>query len=196
MNRSLLQKLASLFLPVAIFMGPAASLLHAQVKESCEERFLRLLNTFHLDSLEQITTENFTLFESYVNHTWTKRGFLDTFVTQSKSINGTFHFIRRMQSQAGSVTFLVEDKSDYIRYLRPREKLKWALTIYSDHNRVSGLRSDSTSGFRHFMDDFKNLHDAFSAWLKETYPDENEDQLLWSNRLRGRLKEYAERNNQ
>jgi hypothetical protein len=190
-NFSIIQKAIS----GVIFLVSSSVTIHAQQSENLAEKFLRLLNKFDRDSLSMIISKDFVLQEPYADIEWTRTGFLDTFVVQSKLINGTFQVVEITAKNKTSTTFLVDDRSDYMTYLRP-SNLRWKLTLTIQHNLISSMTSDTTTGYKSYLDDFIRKHDAFEAWLKINHPDEDEAMLLYNNKITARLIEYANKKDQ
>ena len=149
------------------------------------------MNNYKIDSLAAITTDDFQLIERYVGHAYNKEAFLDSFVVYSKVINGKFKTLKII-SNSNPVKILVEDQSDYAAYLKPG-MLTWLITINNKGNKIQRMISDTTKGYKLYLEDFMKKHDAFLKWLEENYPQENEETLFndKTGLLSGRLREYS-----
>ena len=166
----------------------------AQKKGSLPVTFIHLLNEYKRDSLNILTSDNFQLKEAYINYTTKKANFLDTFLVFSKAINGKFNIVKIL-STTEPIVILVEDVSYYTKYfsLKP---LIWKFMFTNKNGKVERIDSDTTIGFKSYMDSFMIKHDNFIKWLNTKYPTETENIL--SNDLNGlfgeRLKEYSSSN--
>ena len=163
----------------------------AQTKTNLAESFLESLNNYNVDSLKLITSVDFQLIEKYANYSQNKAEFLDTFVTFSKSLNGKF-YIEKTLSKGNPTVYLVRDVSVYSKYL-DLPPLNWKLTISCKNGKVAKMTSDSTPGFKYYMDKFMIKHDNFIMWLDLNYPGETENHLLKNSDglFEKRLKEYS-----
>jgi hypothetical protein len=152
---------------------------------------MTLLNDYDKDSLQIIMSDNFQSREATNSHVTGKVEFLDSFITHSRAINGKFRIVRKI-SQTEPAVFLVEDLTDYSKYLDLKQ-LKWMITITSKNGKIEQMLSDTTAGFQDYMDDLTIKHDNFVQWLTMKYPNETESYLFNnpSDLFSKRLKEYS-----
>src|SRR5690349_14137404 len=95
---------------IAVIMSLTVLRATAQKREAPAEKFIRLLNQCDRDGLNLLITDDFTLTEKYANHSWSRQGFLDSFVLQSKAINGVFRIIQTRKIPGNSTIIMVEDQ--------------------------------------------------------------------------------------
>lgn len=167
--------------------------LIGQTPESTPEKFIRFLNNYQVDSLNNLTTNDFRLIENYAKHSFNKKDFLDTFVAQSVAIGGKFKVLQIL-SKSEPMVFLVEDENFYKDYLEIKT-LTWKLTIATSGEHIRSMTSDTTSGYSKYLHDFIKKHDVFLKWLKKSYPGESEESLYddKTGLLEQRLNEYCKR---
>jgi hypothetical protein len=158
---------------------------------SLHQIFFRLLNDYNKDSLEIITTDNFELKEAVVSKPYSKKEFLDSFLIYSKAINGKFKILNTISNREPMV-FTVADVTDYTKYFNI-EPVVWKMTITTSNRKIKKIITDTTSGFKKYIESFDSKHSSFLKWLILKYPNENEQQLFTNQKglLSERLKQYA-----
>lgn len=164
--------------------------ISGQTKPVPAERFLNFLNSYQRDSLENMVTEDFRLVRNYTSFVNDKKTFLQDYVPTSKAYMGRFNIISVLSNEE-PVQYLVEDRSDYFKYLKIKNP-QWILTFASKENRISEVRIDSTALYTTYMMDFQKKNSDFDRWIKEKYEEVNMDSLLKTDGLLIRLlKEYS-----
>jgi len=162
-----------------------------QVKPVPAERFIHFLNSYQQDSLASLVTEDFRLVRNYTSFVNDKKTFLQDYVPNSKAYMGRFDIISVLSNEE-PVQYLVEDRSDYFKYLKIKNP-QWRMTFVSKENRIAEVRIDSTASYSMYRMDFRKKTSAFDQWIKETHADITTDSLLKVDGLMIRLlKEYSE----
>ena len=91
--------------------------------------------------------------------------------------------------------FLVEDQSDYLKYLNV-DYPTWKITIYTKHNKINLVTIDTTETYEKYLANIKIADELFMTWLKSNYPEITQEMLYnQEGLLAKRLKEYAEKKN-
>ena len=160
-------------------------------KNDLAHTFLSALNNYNRDSLQLITSESFQWKEVYENYGFMKKEFLDSFVLFSKAINGKFIATKILLS-GDSTVFIVEDITYYSTYLKLKP-LFWKISIISKNDKIDRIESDTTIGYKEYLDDFMIKHEKFVKWLTNKYPQETESALFHNMEalFEKRLKEYS-----
>jgi len=92
--------------------------------------------------------------------------------------------------------FLVEDRSDYLKYLGVRNPTTWVITIRTIGNKIDEVIVDTTETSNKYFKDVKEKSDQFTAWVSKKYPYDIPTGKLYdtANLLLKRLKEYKKEN--
>lgn len=162
-------------------------------KSNTAEKFMTYLNNYQVDSLRNLITNNFQLKRTYSQYTNNKTSFLEDYVKKSKVFNGKYKIIQTTQS--GQTTdFLVEDQSDYLKYLRiiyPKWKIKIEV---NEQEKVESMIIDTTQNYPVYSKEVKEKDALFEQWLKQKYPNETKERLYKTTGLFiKRLKEYSKK---
>lgn len=158
------------------------------------DKFLNFLNNYQVDSLQSMTAENFLLKRTYINYTNDKKSFIDKYIPFSRNVNGKFKILNTTGNHLAT-DYLVEDHSDYFKYLKI-DYPKWKIRIISNANeKIEAMIVDTTEDYRTYLTQSNEKGDSFSRWLKEKYPGETTEVLNNTNGLFiKRLEEYAKNN--
>jgi hypothetical protein len=160
-----------------------------QIKRSPGEKFFVFLNDYQQDSLSYLLTDDFQLTRTYTNFSNDKATFLRDYVSSSKAYNGKYRIIN-IVSKTEPWKFLVEDQSDYFKYLKI-ENPQWIITVVSRNDKVDQVRIDSTNSYSKFTADIRRENSKFDNWIKQKYPDTTFESVLKTDGLLIRLlKEY------
>lgn len=163
---------------------------NTQNNQEPETRFLRLLNQFQADSLETVITDDFIIERTFTNYKTDRSSFLHFYLPFNKEINGQF-FVSNISKVPGGTEYLVSDHSYYLQYLGI-DTPWWRLRIAVRNNRVCKLTIDSTSTTKKYMEMSSVKTAAFTDWLHDTYPVEEQGQLYKTEGLYlKRLKEFS-----
>lgn len=156
--------------------------------------FLAFLNNYQVDSLKALLTDHFQLNRTFTTYTNDKKSFIETYVPHSKNFNAKYKVLKSTQQELITV-FLVEDQSDYLRYLKI-DKPTWNITIkLNEQYKVESMTIDTTENYRTYLKQTKEKGKRFEMWLKEKYPNETTETLYnTEGLLRKRLKEYSTKN--
>jgi hypothetical protein len=88
--------------------------------------------------------------------------------------------------------FLVEDQSDYLKYLNV-DYPTWKITIFTKNNKINMVTIDTTETYEKYSANIKIADEIFMNWLKSNYPNVSQEMLYNEEGLLAkRLKEYAE----
>ena len=164
-----------------------------QSQSNTSDKFFEFLNSYQEDSLRNILTDDFQLNRTYTTYSNDKSSFLDEYLPNSKAYNGKYKILKVI-SEIEPKQFLVEDQSDYLKYLNV-DYPTWKITIYTKHNKINLVTIDTTETYEKYLANIKIADELFMSWLKSNYPEITQEML--SNQeglLAKRLKEYAEKN--
>jgi hypothetical protein len=155
-------------------------------------KFLNFLNDYQKDSLQNLITDDFQLKRTYTKYDNDKSSFLDKYLPYSRNYNGKFKLLKVI-SDIEPATYLVEDQSDYLKYLKV-EYPTWKITIETEDHKVKRVTIDTTETYQKYATDLKIAEEIFMAWLKSNYPKDTQE-ILYDQEglLTKRLKEYAEK---
>jgi hypothetical protein len=155
------------------------------------EKFITFLNNYQADSLQILVADNFQLKRTYSTYANDRKSFLGNYFQDSKNINAKYKIIKSTNS--GQTTeFLVEDQSDYLRYLNI-EYPKWRLQVVTNgQEKIESMTIDTTENYQTYLTQAKIKGEEFEKWLKQKYPDEAGNLLYNTTGLfPKRLKEYS-----
>ncbi len=156
------------------------------------DKFLIFLNGYQKDSLQNLITNDFQLKRTYTKYYNDKSSFLDKYLPNSRAYNGKYKILRVI-SDIEPKKYLVEDQSDYLKYLNV-EYPTWKITIETKDNRVKLVTIDTTETYRKYSADIKIAEEIFMTWLKSNYPKDTQKMLYnQEGLLAKRLKEYAKK---
>ena len=162
-------------------------------KPNPADKFLDFLNNYQVDSLETLVADNFQLKRTYTTYTNDKKSFIDKYVPNSKSVNGKYKILKATNSGL-TTDFLVEDESDYLKYLNI-EYPKWKVQIITNgQGMIENMTVDTTENYQTYLTQTKEKGEQFDSWLKLKYPNETDETLYnTTGLLIQRLKEYSTR---
>lgn len=161
------------------------------LKSNTADKFLNFLNNYQIDSLRAVLADNFQLERTYTTYTNDKNSFIDKYVPNSKIFNAKYKIIKRNNS-GRTTEFLVEDQSDYLKYL-DIDYPKWEIKIAANgQEKIENMTIDTTENYQTYLTQTKKKGEQFESWLKQNYPDETNN-ILYSTTglLTQRLKEYS-----
>jgi hypothetical protein len=160
-------------------------------KTKPSEKFIAFLNNYQVDSLQILVADNFQLKRTYSTYANDKKSFVETYVPNSKNFNAKYKIIKSTNS--GQTTdFLVEDQSDYLKYLNI-DYPKWKVQIVTnEQEKIERMTIDTTENYQTYLKQTKVKGEQFESWLKQKYPDET-NEILYNTTglLTQRLKEYS-----
>jgi hypothetical protein len=152
--------------------------------------FFKFTNAYQADKLAPLLAEDFLLRRTYMTLSHDKNTFLNRYIPYSKACNGKYKVLKIIHNNEPR-QFLVEDHSDYFKYL-DIDCPTWIMTIATEDNRIKQVTVDTTASHRSYVTDMGAATVQFEAWLKATYPAETqEDRTQQAGILTKRLKEYA-----
>jgi hypothetical protein len=155
------------------------------------EKFLDFLNTYQIDSLLKLVADNFKLTRTYATYSNDKKSLLDKYVPNSKNFNAKYLVIKSTNNEQ-TTNFLVEDRSDYLKYLNINYP-KWKIKITTNRQgRVESMIIDTTESYQSYLIQMKKKSEQFESWMKQKYPTETRE-ILYNTEglLTRRLKEYS-----
>lgn len=153
-------------------------------------KFITFLNHYEIDSLQILLTDDFLLDRTYTYFTNSKSSLLDQYLPHSKNLNGKFKILKTL-SDTEPVQFLVEDRSDYLKYLNI-DCPSWKIAISIRGEKVYRATIDTTQSYQKYLADLKVKDAAFTRWLLDKHPDEPQE-ILYNTKglLIRRLKEFS-----
>lgn len=159
---------------------------------SVSDKFFDFLNNYQIDSLRNLLTDDFQLKRTYTTYFNDKSSFLENYLPNSKNYNGKYEILKVI-TDIEPQQFLVEDQSDYLKYLKV-DYPTWKITISIEDNRISQVTIDTTETYKKYSANIKVADEIFMAWLKANYPEDTQE-ILYNQEglLVKRLKEYAEK---
>ncbi len=162
----------------------------AQNSNTPAHKFLTFLNHYETDSLQILLSDDFQLRRTYTDYSNDKFSLLDQYLPHSKNFNGKFKILKTL-SEADPVQFLVEDRSDYLKYLK-MDSPTWKMSIFTMGDKVQHVTIDTTQTYQKYLADLKVKDAAFGRWLLQKHPDDTQE-ILYNTKglLIRRLKEYA-----
>jgi hypothetical protein len=162
-------------------------------KPKLADKFFKFLNDYQTDSLQALVADNFQLKRTYATYANDKKSFIEKYVPTSKNFNGKYKILSKKNN--GAITdFLVEDQSDYLKYLNivyPKWKIK--ITV-NEESKIETMLIDTTKNHQVYLTQAKVKGGMFDKWLKLKYPSETTDILFNTpGLLLQRLKEYSKK---
>ncbi len=145
-------------------------------KKDASDKFIEFLNLHQKDSLQNILASDFQLTRTYTDFKNDLNSFLGEYLERSKIFNGKYNIVRTLSVKEPR-SFLVEDESDYLRYLKV-EFPQWKITIIRNaENKVEQVIFDTTFTYRKYNIEMKSKEKNFSSWLAKHHPEETLDDL-------------------
>jgi hypothetical protein len=164
-----------------------------QHKSSTADKFFEFLNAYQKDSLQNILTDDFQLKRTYTTYANDKSSFLEKYLTNSKAFNGKYKIVKVMDYNEPQ-RYLVEDQSDYLKYLNV-DYPTWEFSITTEDNKIKLVTIDTTETYQKYVEEIKIADEKFMTWLNVHYPEDTKEMLYnQAGLLTKRLKEYAKRN--
>lgn len=161
-----------------------------QKKPSPEDHFFNWLNNYQKDSLRNLLAEDFLLRRTYTTYFNDKSSFLDKYIPDSKAYNGKYKILKVI-TDIEPRQFLVEDQSDYLKYLNVGYPT-WNITLMVKDEKIQQVIIDTTEAYQKYLEEIKVADEKFMTWLKFNYPGDTREIL---NNQEGllvkRLIEYA-----
>lgn len=178
---------------MAVFLLSSVHNLFAQSSAmKVAERFMQYLNNYQAKQLSRVTTDDFQLTRTYSKITQDKAAFISEYIAECKLYNGKFVVLNKMLD-ADTVSFLVEDASDYLKYLGVSYPTWQVRLIVSPQNRIESMVIDTTVDYQNYQRNIIDKSNQFNQWLKVTYPNDNNQSQTSNHQLElKRLQEYAE----
>lgn len=165
------------------------SRVYGQSPKATADKYLEFLNEYQSDSLRNLLTDDFLIKRTFANYTNDKSSFLNSYITYSKNFNGKYRVLEVVADEE-TVHYLVEDQSDYLKYLRI-EYPTWKIAVTTKENKVQTVVIDTTETTSKYLADVKKKDIGFKDWMKNRHPEENQASLYnVEGLLIKRLKEY------
>lgn len=175
-----------------IFLLKFSLHVDAQKNGTTSQKYFTFLNNYETDSLAKLLTNDFQLKRTFTSFKNDKSYFLQTYLPYSKTIHGKFTIIKSWVDTIHN-SFLVEDYSDYLKYLGVIYPT-WKLIIIEKGNQIEEVIIDTTDVYQKYLRELKAKEKIFSNWVFKKYPAETEDKLYASNKRRLMfLKKFAAR---
>ena len=174
--------------PVIKSFSPNSSI---NSKTNPADKFLKFLNNYQIDSLQVLIADNFQLKRTFSSYSSDKKSFVDRYVPTSKNFNAKYKIIKAIYSEQ-TTEFLVEDQSDYLKYLNI-DYPKWKVQIVTNgHKKIERMTIDTTANHQAYLTQAREKSEQFESWLKQKYPNET-NEILYNTTglLTQRLKEYS-----
>ncbi len=155
------------------------------------QKFLAFLNNYQTDSLHNLVADNYQLKRTYTTYTNDKLSFIEEYIPTVENYKGKYRILKTTAN--GPITdFLVEDQSDYLKYLIIQYP-KWKIQITANgKEKIESMIIDTTDNYQDYLIQAKEKGHQFDRWMKEKYPDETNDILFKTKGLLiQRLKEYS-----
>lgn len=162
-------------------------------KPTPANKFLDFLNNYQIDSLQRLISDDFHIKRTFGPYMNNKKSFVEKYVPVSKNLNGKYIIIKSTNSGKATI-FLVEDQSDYFKYL-DIDYPKWKVRITTNaQEKVESMVIDTTESYQTYLIQMKDKSEPFESWMKQKYPTETRE-ILYNTEglLAQRLKEYSKR---
>ena len=162
-----------------------------KLKPNPADKFLNFLNNYQVDSLQTLVADNFQLKRTYTTYTNDKESFINKYVPNSKNFSGKYKILNTTKSEQ-TTNFLVEDQSDYLKYLNV-DYPKWKVQIITNgQEKIESMTIDTTENYQTYLIQTKENCKQFESWLKQKYSNET-NEILYNTigLLTQRLKEYS-----
>jgi len=161
-------------------------------EKSTEYKFLDLVNKYQTSDLQSLLSDDFVMERTCLGYTNNKNSFIVEYIPSRKTLNAKFKVLKVLADKPSKV-FLVEEPSDYLKYLRVPYPT-WKMTIFVSNNQVKNVVIDSTDSWPKHQTELLKKGEDFEKWVEKKYH-ENEAELNKTySHLMMRLKEYARRN--
>jgi len=173
-------------------------LLTLLVSTSCKNKrqdliteYFRHLNNYESDSLKKILADDFKIRLTYTTFFYDRDKFFNTYLRNCKAYHQKAKILKVISDNEPK-QFLVEEHSDYLKYLEIRFPI-WAVTIKSSNGKITEILEDTTELSDEYFIGVKKKSDEFLSWLSNKYPDESAATLHETEGLfLRRLKEYVD----
>jgi hypothetical protein len=146
------------------------------------EEFLVFLNNYQTDSLQRILADNFQIKRTYTNYTTDRNSFFREYIQKSKAFNGKYNITKVIKTDEPR-TYLAEDQSDYLKYLRVSFPTWKIIIARNSDNKIEAVTFDTTETFRKYTVDIQKQEASFKKWHEEKYPKEVFELLFENNKL-------------
>ena len=164
-----------------------------QSHESVSDKYFRFLNNRQADSLQLLLTSDFKVTLTYTTYFYNRDDFFNTYLKIKRENNERTKIIKTIRDKEPK-QFLVEDSSDYLKYLDVKSTT-WIVTVKSKDDKISEVIMDTTERSRNFFNDVKEKANQFNAWLRNKYSYQYPGNLYdTAGLLLRRLREYKEDN--
>ena len=166
---------------------------HGQSLKYSADKFLTYLNNYQGDSMQTLLADSFQLHRTYTAYTNDKASFISNYIPISKNLNGKYKILKATYNERAA-EFLVEDYSDYLKYLKIAYP-KWKIILTTNNQgKITDMAIDTTENYQAYLLQMKQKDGDFGRWLKTNYPNETQDTLYsTTGLLTRRLKEYAKK---
>jgi hypothetical protein len=155
------------------------------------DKYYQYLNSYQGDSLQTLLADDFKVTMNYSEHFYDRASFFSRYLKNYQAYNQKSKILKTISDDEPG-TFLVEDNSDYLKYLKVSPP-KWAVTIRSENGVIHEINVDTTETTRTYFIDLQQKNDKFTLWLAKKYPYESPEVLHGTEGLfLQRLKEYSE----
>lgn len=155
------------------------------------QKFLAFLNNYQIDSLDILVADNFQLKRTYTTYTNDKLSFIEEYIPAVENHKGMYRILKTTAN--GPITdFLVEDQSDYLKYLIIPYPT-WKIQIMANSKeKIESMIIDTTENYPAYLIEAKEKGHQFEEWMKGKYPAET-NEILYKTKglLIQRLKEYS-----
>jgi hypothetical protein len=163
----------------------------AQKIKTPAEKFIVFLNNYQADSLQVLLADSFKLTRTFTSYSNNRASFFDFYIPYSKECNGKFKILKKTSGK-NSVQFLVEDESDYYKYLDV-DSVTWKILVSFKGNKVESVVIDTTESYSKYVSEMELKEKPFHEWLKKNYPEESSEKYqMGDGMLLKREKEYYE----
>jgi hypothetical protein len=147
---------------------------------------------YQTHNLESLLSDDFIFERTCFGYTNNKNSFIVEYIPSSKTLNARFKLLKVVVDKPSKV-FLVEEQSDYLKYLGVTYPT-WKMTIVLSNKLVKKVIIDSTDSWPKYQAELLKKGEDFERWVKKKYPNETEAQLNKTySHLMIRVKEYASR---
>ena len=161
--------------------------------EDASTRYFRFLNGQQSDSLQLLLTPDFKVTLTYATYFYNRADFFSKYLKNLKDHNEKTRIVKTLSDKEPK-QFLVEDSSDYLKYLNIGNPT-WIVTVKSQDDKISEVIVDTTKMSRQFFKDVKEKSDHFHEWLEKKYSYQSPSILFdTAGLLLKRLREYKQEN--
>jgi hypothetical protein len=139
--------------------------------------------------LQNLLSDDFKLKRGFANYENDKTSFLGKYLAYSKEINAKF-IVLSVKSENEIPTYLVQDESDYLKYLEIKAPILKISFTNSNDGKIEIVQIDTTKSFEIYRTQMKEKDKLFENWIKKKYKNSKDESLITGKGVSNLLKEY------